>query len=72
MIVPVIVPNRRPADMVKGIAGIARIWDNILVKVSVKLQIINMSWFYTWKKYGNSEVEYRKDKQEWWLGVQSD
>lgn len=43
MIVPVIVPNRRPADMVKGIAGIARIWDNILVKVSVKLQIINMS-----------------------------
>lgn len=25
--VPVIEPKRRPADMVKGIAGIARIWD---------------------------------------------
>lgn len=22
-------PNRRPADMVKGMAGMARIWDNI-------------------------------------------
>lgn len=29
MIVPTTDPNRSPADMVKGMAGIARIWDNI-------------------------------------------
>jgi len=27
--VPTRDPNRSPADMVKGMAGIARIWDNI-------------------------------------------
>jgi len=29
MIVPTTDPNRSPADMVKGMAGIARIWEKI-------------------------------------------
>lgn len=35
MIVPIKDPKRRPADMVNGMAGIARIWDNIKYVKSV-------------------------------------